>query len=280
MGNNQEFFQRAVSNRGERLEVLTALRFFLAIWVVFYHFFGVSFQDTPSIVTKMVGAGASAVGFFYMLSGFVLFVNYHQKSEISKTKFFRARFSRVYPVYLLGLLWMVYFSAPSPQLWDQAFAVRFFSQLLALQSWYPPEACQLNCPGWSISNEVFFYALFPLLLPLFRKPLSCPCLLLVGTACWLVTLIAPTLALHLGGSVPLLQWATYNPLSNLALFVLGLVLGNLHRSVPGIWNGPVASSLGVGAIAIAIPIAILVLQGQVANGLLYINLGALAPTPR
>ncbi len=35
----------------------------------------------------------------------------------------------------------------------------------------PGAACSLDCPSWSVSVELFFYALFPILLPLvLRNP--------------------------------------------------------------------------------------------------------------
>ena len=55
---------------------LTGLRFFLAIWVVLFHL-GPSF-DIP-IVNEICDKGYWGVDVFFVLSGFIIALNYHQR---------------------------------------------------------------------------------------------------------------------------------------------------------------------------------------------------------
>lgn len=64
-------------------------------------------QGFGRALSSLVGTGYAAVGIFFLLSGFILAYNYDlgtQWSDQGKLRFAIARFSRIYPVYLLGLL--------------------------------------------------------------------------------------------------------------------------------------------------------------------------------
>jgi peptidoglycan/LPS O-acetylase OafA/YrhL len=84
-------------------------------------------------------------------------------------KFFWARIARVYPVYvaclLLDLPHFVHSKhldvlAGDPQQ-HAGVAATLGVNLLLLQGWFT-HFMGINGPGWSLSNEAFFYALFPL----------------------------------------------------------------------------------------------------------------------
>ncbi len=55
----------------------------------------------------MVNAGFASVSFFILLSGFVLAYNYAGRARagtLDRARFWKARFTRLYPIYLLSLL--------------------------------------------------------------------------------------------------------------------------------------------------------------------------------
>ena len=55
----------------------------------------------------MVNAGYASVSFFILLSGFVLAYNYAGRAragKLDRVRFWKARFTRLYPIYLLSLL--------------------------------------------------------------------------------------------------------------------------------------------------------------------------------
>jgi peptidoglycan/LPS O-acetylase OafA/YrhL len=95
------------------LPALTGLRFLLAPLIVFEHQSGpegmlqLGARPVPPWLANLFESGYAAVGFFFMLSGFVLAYGRNLAlpwSAADRRLFYLARVSRVYPVYALGLL--------------------------------------------------------------------------------------------------------------------------------------------------------------------------------
>jgi peptidoglycan/LPS O-acetylase OafA/YrhL len=92
----------------EHLNSLTGLTFFAAFFVYLNHHPGPAFL--PSWLTTFFTSGYNAVTIFFVLSGFVIGLNYFD--SISKpsrgelVRYFAARFARVYPLYLVVLLYV------------------------------------------------------------------------------------------------------------------------------------------------------------------------------
>ncbi|MNZ17715.1 O-acetyltransferase OatA [compost metagenome] len=136
-----------------QLQPLTALRFFAAFAVVLQHL-------------NLAAGGVNAVEFFFTLSGFILAYSYGEKlakPEYAKVRdFLVLRVARLYPVYLITML-------AAAALWiggEWPYSARdTLTSLLALQSMAPIGIKVFNFNGltWSISDEFFFYAFFPLL---------------------------------------------------------------------------------------------------------------------
>src|SRR5580693_8234163 len=92
------------ARKPSRLDALTGLRCFAAINIVLFHF---SNPDWFGWFSPVVNAGFASVSFFILLSGFVLAYNYSGRAragQLDKKRFWEARFTRLYPVYLLSLL--------------------------------------------------------------------------------------------------------------------------------------------------------------------------------
>ncbi len=111
---------------------------------------------------------------FFMLSGFVLALRQTGKPS-SLRRYSIARFSRIYPIYLLGGLITLPFIALEnlPGFEGAGFVVKFailitvlILNIFLLQAWFPPLFGVWNDGGsWSISAEMFFYSLFPFIYP-------------------------------------------------------------------------------------------------------------------
>jgi len=87
-----------------RLNALTGLRCFAAVNIVLFHF---SNPQWFGLLAPVVNAGFVSVSYFILLSGFVLGYNYNARAragELDKVRFWKARFTRIYPIYLLSLL--------------------------------------------------------------------------------------------------------------------------------------------------------------------------------
>ncbi|MGR3379352.1 acyltransferase family protein [Salipiger abyssi] len=97
---------KANSRLATDLRTLTSLRFFAAFWVFMFH---LSLRvDTADIwFWNMIGHGARGVGFFFILSGFVILYVYGSQigtDRFSIRQFTVKRVARIYPLHLAMLL--------------------------------------------------------------------------------------------------------------------------------------------------------------------------------
>lgn len=146
---------------------LTSLRFFFAFFVFLSH---LSFVKTNDIFYNWLKRniffeGYVGVSFFFILSGFVLSYSYKtkfQNHKITKKDFYIARFSRIYPLQFLTLLLAI----PMICFYSSFQILPFLTNLFLVHSFIPKETFffSFNAPAWSISNEMFFYIIFPFLI--------------------------------------------------------------------------------------------------------------------
>jgi len=119
--------------------------------------------------------GWLGVTFFFVLSGFILTYTYGAAVEpLDRRQFWIARFARVYPLYIFAMLFAVpqlvhdvRHASPSMGPIDaHRLAGVVISSVAMVQAWFGRFVCVWNCPSWSLSDEAFFYAVFPLVVPL------------------------------------------------------------------------------------------------------------------
>lgn len=150
---------------------LTGLRGLAAWWVVFYHFKEYLQPLVPGFVSAFLAKGYLAVDLFFVLSGFVLFLNYRNSFSSDRSgavrTFLRKRIARVYPlhllmcvVFLVNPLAIAYF-APGVPLGARYTPDSFVASLLMVHNWGFFDGLVWNVPSWSISTEWFAYLLFP-----------------------------------------------------------------------------------------------------------------------
>lgn len=247
------------------LPALTSLRFFAALAIIAFHFSINNAAMIPSFLYNIIKQGNMAVNFFFVLSGFVLAYNYLDK-VVEPRRFWVARFARVYPVYLLALLLSLpaYLAAIAA---TTAFPIRvtltsMLLELTLLQAWLPLNGCGINCPGWSISAEAFFYLIFPFVGAYFAK-LRTRSALFVACSAWL-TAIAINTPLWLAYSTMSDAAAktlmgdviAFNPLLNVSAFIVGLATGLVflrRRQTPSATaNSYRMTLLEIGALLLAL----------------------------
>lgn len=239
----------AVRN-GAKLDQLTSLRFFAAIMIVFHHLPGVL-----GVKSAPINLG-SGVSFFFVLSGFILTYVYPQFNGIREVgAFLRARWARLWPAYLasfvIGALLTTY-------IWDAGI---LFAHLAMLQAWIPVSAYYFSFNGvaWSISTELFFYLLFPVLVLV--RPKSWWLLLLAAAAFlvhWLY--LVERLGLPEYGSplTPEGMKITENglvyigPLSRAFEFILGVVFAKLWLARKFGWSRATATVFEIAAVVICV----------------------------
>lgn len=162
-----------------RLHSLTGARFVAAVGVFLFHAVGVYPAEGPfgSVLAFVGSNGAIGVDFFFALSGFVLAWSWRPGG--SARAFYRRRFARIAPAYwvalVYGLLWViVLYRDPLTA------TLRALPSVFGIQAWFPDPAVHFAANGveWSVSAELFFYALFPILIRIAyrrggRTALSC-----------------------------------------------------------------------------------------------------------
>ena len=218
------------------LPALTGIRTLLAFNIVLFHF-------TPPYlgpIRPFVEHGFVFVNVFFLISGFILSYNYFDRgASLNKRDFWLARFSRLYPVYLLVLiisfkmLEIEWHARSRTEFWQG-----FILSPLLLQGWSPSLATFWNTVAWTLSCEVAFYAAFPWLirLPWPRKPSRLILLILVF---WIINLGPSTIYLllnpdHLAEpitrytSTTLIRFLKYTPIPYAATFLAGVALSRLQ----------------------------------------------------
>lgn len=162
-----------------RLDGLTIARGLAAWMVVLFHTRG-AMPWLPDPVLAVLGKGYLAVDFFFLLSGFVIYLSAHRafldEGLAAAPAFFRRRLARVYPLYALMLALTAAFAALLSVTGRDASGYPWREvplHIAMLQNWGFTSALSWNHPAWSISTELVAYLLFPLIVvatPIARMP--------------------------------------------------------------------------------------------------------------
>ena len=269
---------RTADGRLRNLPALTSVRFVAALQVVFYHF--VSPAALPWFVAGIVGAGYTGVSFFFVLSGFVLAYNYLPSGSAAvfdRTKFWVARFARIYPLYVfaLGIAFAVtLYEFHHSHVALHQYLVKFGQLLLALtmqQAWTTESSQIIDPPAWSLSDEAFFYLIFPWVGLALLKLRTASLGRALGVF-WLLSLAAPVLYL-LSQLNPLISapgfWAQavqFTPIFRMPEFLLGVAAGVLFGRL-----GPLSAraSTWLTAGAAGLCLIVLGLSAHLPNVLLH-----------
>lgn len=154
----------------QEIHSLTSIRGLAAAWVFLVHYQAEYKQLFPSLIklNPWVFLGPDAVTLFFILSGYVIGMNYFERMrDPNRTQIFRfisLRFARIYPVHFFTLIGML--AAVWKGGWPKAshFSVwHFVENLLLIQAWGPNPTLSWNYPSWSISSEWFVYCICPLI---------------------------------------------------------------------------------------------------------------------
>lgn len=151
-----------------KIESLESLRGIAAVLVATFHF-----QPQTHVSGPFIERADLMVDFFFVLSGFVIALNYHDRlrSVGEVYQFQRKRFWRLYPLHCLMLfvflmievakyLVEIHFNinANNPAFSQNNFGA-FVSNLLMIHNW-TGAGITFNTPSWSISAEFFTYLIY------------------------------------------------------------------------------------------------------------------------
>ena len=223
------------------LRALTGARGLAAWLVVLYHIRG-GIAGLPPAAERILSKGYLAVDFFFLLSGFVIWLTWHDRLRTPGAipGFLRKRIARIWPLHAVMLAAAVALATllRATGRHDPAFP---FAQLplhlLLVQNWGTTDALRWNDPAWSISCELAAYLAFPLLV------LTIDWRRLPGWAL-MATVAAILVALHLamrgagslGGDIP-----RYGLIRCLGEFAMGTIVAALYLRGPAT-AGPIAAA--------------------------------------
>jgi peptidoglycan/LPS O-acetylase OafA/YrhL len=263
---------------------LTSLRFFAASAVVCFHFVpGIkTFGRLPTPAQHLIERGSIALCFFFVLSGFVLATSYQGRAmddPIARRSFWLARFSRLYPAYILAFLLFIpmavhkYIFDPVSGTEESAHVTFLVSALLSsllIQSW-TRFSQPWNGPGWSLSVESLFYFLFPYVA--FRMMrLRTPVALTLCLGLWAGSLLV--VCSHITGSMSdqfYMNYICYHPLFWTPCFLTGIAIQRFVAS----WQRLRASTSSIVSVLAIAAIVLTCMMAPERYGGLVTTTGAL-----
>jgi peptidoglycan/LPS O-acetylase OafA/YrhL len=157
-----------VSNMSNRVDSLTGLRFFAALAIVIHHLKGQLLIPAGSLSGFQFSLGVS---FFFVLSGFILQYSYRKRlgsaGGMNYSQFVALRFLRLWPTHIAVIALIVVANGQwvLSYYWNNYTVGQLFASVFLLQAWSASGnvVFSLNSAAWSISVEMFLYAMFPLL---------------------------------------------------------------------------------------------------------------------
>ncbi|OJA82901.1 hypothetical protein BGV71_14105 [Burkholderia ubonensis] len=204
--------------KATKIDSLTSLRFFAAAAIALFHA-SITF---PILAPARQFALTQGVAIFFVLSGFVLSHAHKSIAEPGETgRFYASRIARIWPLHAITAMIAIWLAHIDGAVYAP---VALIANALLLQAWFPNESVYFSANGvsWTLSDEAFFYALFPVLATIRRRPL-----VLFGT----FSLAVLMLSAFRGFDRPWMLWsATVSPVTRLNEFMLGIVIYGIYDS--------------------------------------------------
>jgi peptidoglycan/LPS O-acetylase OafA/YrhL len=152
------------------LPALTGIRGLAAWFVVLYHIRLGAAPHLPDWADFVLSKGYLAVDLFFMLSGFVLWLNYSDRLRrdgiAAVPKYLARRVARVWPLHLFILALTMVFAAAvaaTGTLNSEHYPwAEIPLHILIVHNWGFTSSLTWNDPSWSISGEAAAYLLFPI----------------------------------------------------------------------------------------------------------------------
>ncbi len=160
----------------QKIDSLTGLRAFAALWVVLHNMSyypgvdpGFMHDFSWGFATGSLFYGYQGVDIFFFLSGFVIayvyqnnFIHGLDRSEIKR--YYALRLARIYPLHLTILIGIVVMASKGVFPYGENITLApAFLNLTLMDSWGIFDKGSWNYAAWSLSAEWFAYLLFPFL---------------------------------------------------------------------------------------------------------------------
>lgn len=200
------------------------LRGLMAVSIMMYHY--VRMVISPPEADSLLGRlSIYGVAIFFILSGLSLAIAYHGyiRDIKTSTQFYVRRFFRIFPLMWLAIF-LVFFLGSIRQINFQDFLLNITGIFGFINS-----GNYIFPGGWSLGNEIVYYAWTPLIILLFNRKI------LYGNVFFLMSIIIgvffPIFFLNNGALIDR-QWGIYaNSFNSLFLFVSGIAMYYNFREI-------------------------------------------------
>lgn len=209
----------------QRIHTIDYLRGLMALSVMIYHYLSWS-TGIPQSDALIGRLGVYAVSTFYIISGVSLYLVYSETKWNRKEvgSFVAKRYFRIAPAFWLATVLMILFYILKSHSFDPAWE-KYASNFSLTFGFYSPRD-YIPGGGWSIGNEMVFYAFFPLLIIATVSPK-----MFISTICFVFFIYCYFAFFILTPESTLAdQWSLYiNPLNQAFLFSMGVAIGWLRH---------------------------------------------------
>lgn len=160
-----------------KIHALESVRGFAAVYVLLGHFFINRFSLGK--FDLFFRFGQEAVMLFFLLSGFVIYYSFQKQPEQPFRDYFRRRFVRIYPIFIVSLFISFLVLCLSRKMLAPFGVTQFLGNLFMMQDfssgkpgvWF--STFNGNLPLWSLSYEWWFYMMFFPIVTLVEEDKQC-----------------------------------------------------------------------------------------------------------
>lgn len=149
-----------------KISKLESIRGFVALYVMLVHFIQIYKTDkTSKLLISIFYHGQEAVLVFFLLSGFVIYLSFHNNGNITFYHYIKKRWLRIFPITLVSFIISMVVAIINNDKFHTSDVVDLFGNFLMLQDLGSnPGIIVLtflkNYPLWSLSYEWWFYVIF------------------------------------------------------------------------------------------------------------------------
>lgn len=153
------------SSPAKRFAYVDALRGYAILMVMAVHT-SEAFPDLPASLSKIVSQGARGVQLFFVTSALTLSMSWVARHEAAG-QFYVRRFFRIAPMFWIAIVVFVWIDGTGPSMYaPEGIGFRHIAMTaLFVHGCWPDTITSVVPGGWSVANEVIFYALFPAIVP-------------------------------------------------------------------------------------------------------------------
>lgn len=152
------------------LKYIDAIRGIAILGVIIVHTGQYGFDHYPLLFDSLIKQGARGVQLFYIASAFTLFLSFNYRKNLEERadrNFFIRRFFRIAPMYYIGIVYYLWQNGFGPRHWlgdaESITVSNIISNVFFVHGINPYWITSVVPGGWSITVEMTFYAIVPLL---------------------------------------------------------------------------------------------------------------------